>query len=54
MWQLGQIADTMSRSSEISCAQPPFAAGGVAPPLWLTFLKQPLSVVHGGSPKLLR
>jgi hypothetical protein len=27
MWQFGQIADTMSRSSEISCDQLPLAAG---------------------------
>jgi hypothetical protein len=50
MWQLGQMALTMSRSSEISWDHPPLAAGYAVPPLWLTFLKQPLAVVQGGSP----
>ncbi len=48
--QPGQIADAMSTSSEISCAQPEFARGGVVPPVWLTLRKQPLAVVHELSP----
>src|SRR6478609_5706778 len=52
--QFGQIADAMSRSSEISCAQPPSARGGVDPPVWLILRKQPLAVVHDGSPNWLR
>src|SRR5881396_3635699 len=50
--QFGQVAEAMSRSSEISCAQPPFARGGVVPPLWLTFVKQP--VAHAGRPYVER
>jgi hypothetical protein len=48
--QFGQVAEAMSRSSEISCAQPPFARGGVVPPDWLTLRKQPLAVVQAGRP----
>ena len=55
MWQFGQIAETISRSSMISDDQPAFAAGsGLVAPFWLTFLKQPLAVVQAGRPKLLR
>src|SRR5258705_9404061 len=55
MWQLGQIAETMSTSSEISPAQPVSGAGsGLAAPFWLTFLKQPLAVVQAGSPNCVR
>jgi hypothetical protein len=51
MLQFGQIAETMSRSSEISPAQPLSAVGSeVVEPVWLTFLKQPLAVVQAGSP----
>ena len=50
MWQLGQTAETMSRSSDSSSAQPESALGGVLPPVSLTFLKQPLAVVQAGSP----
>src|SRR5919202_6503132 len=50
--QAGQIADAMSRSREISCAQPPSARGGVVPPDWLTFRKHPLP--QAGSPNWLR
>ena len=51
MWQFGQIAETMSRSSEISVAHPASVAGRlVVLPVWLTFLKQPLAVVHAGRP----
>src|SRR3954463_10276716 len=46
--QAGQAADTMSRSSEISCAQPPLTAGGVVPPDWLTLRK------HGFVPLLVQ
>src|SRR3954470_20825864 len=37
--QRGQIADAMSTSREISCAQPPFLRGYDVPPDWLTFAK---------------
>jgi hypothetical protein len=49
-WQRGQTAETISRSSEISVAQPALARGGVAPPRWLTLRKQPPALVHAGSP----
>src|SRR5439155_9304471 len=52
--QFGHTADAMSRSSEISCAQPPFARGGAVPPPWLTLRKQPLAVVQAGSPYVER
>ncbi len=44
------MALTMSRSSDISTAQPELGAGGVEPPDWFTLRKQPLSVVHAGRP----
>jgi len=51
MLQLGQMALTMARSSAISTDQSGSAAGsGLVAPFWFTFLKQPLAVVHGGSP----
>src|SRR5674476_1300958 len=50
MWQSGHVAATMSRSSEISCAQPPLVLGYDLPPRWSIFWKQPLAVVHAGSP----
>jgi hypothetical protein len=51
MWQLGQAADTASRSRLISVAQPTSLLGYEPwTPFWLTFLKQPLAVVHGGRP----
>jgi hypothetical protein len=51
MWQVGQMAETMSTSSEISPAQPVLVGGsGLVAPFWFTFEKQPLAVVHGGSP----
>ena len=52
--QLGQMALAMSRSSEISCAQPELARGYLVPPVWFTFRKQPLAVVQGGRPKVER
>ncbi len=48
--QFWQIACAVSTSSAISSAQPELVAGYDVPPLWFTFLKQPLAVVHGGSP----
>src|SRR5579883_3311956 len=55
MWQLGQIAETMSISREISPAQPVSGAGsGLAWPFWLILRKQPLAVVQGGRPKVER
>ena len=50
MWQSGQVADTMSRSSEISCGPAGVGLRQVVPPVWFTFLKQPLAVVQAGSP----
>ena len=52
--QFGQAALTMSRSSAISWPQPAFTAGGVLPPRWFTFRKQPLAVVQAGRPYLVR
>ena len=52
MWQSGQIADTMSMSSDSSTSHPvlPAAAGsGLAAPFWLTFEKQP--VPQAGRPQ---
>jgi hypothetical protein len=55
MRQFGQIAETMSRSSEISSDQPTSPAGsGLGLPLWLTCRKQPLAFVQAGSPNWLR
>ena len=51
MLQFGQIALAMSRSSEISSAQPLSAVGReVVEPVWLTFLKQPLATVQAERP----
>src|SRR5487761_1476420 len=45
------MADTMSTSSDSSVAQPALGAGELPCwPCWLTFSKQPLAVVHAGSP----
>src|SRR5215831_16599286 len=55
MWQFGQMAEAMSRSSEISSAHPASTDGsGEAAPFWFTFRKHPLAVLHGARPKLLR
>src|SRR5665647_3744457 len=54
MWQSGHVAETMSRSSEISCAQPPFVAGYDVPPRWSILRKQPFAVVQAGSPNWAR
>src|SRR5579859_6613809 len=54
MWQLGQTAETMSRSREISWAQPPLVRGYLVPPVWLIFLKQPLAVVQAARPNWAR
>ena len=51
MPQLGQTADTESRSSEISPDQERDGPGsGLGRPSWLSFWKQPFAVVHGGRP----
>src|SRR5919202_3563404 len=50
MWQFGQTALTMSRSSEISSAQSGLGAGGSALPLCLPLRKHPRAAVHGGRP----
>src|SRR5690242_4967597 len=53
--QAGQPALTMSRSSVISPPQEGlFVGSGLALPPWLTFWKQPLAVVQGGSPNCAR
>ena len=55
MWHSGHAAETMSTSSAISVGQPNNCGGsGLAAPRWLTFRKQPLSVVHGGRPNVDR
>src|SRR5579884_2370912 len=46
--QFWQMACAVSTSSAISSAQPELVAGYDVPPVWLTLLKQPLAVVHGG------
>ena len=49
--QFGQMALTMSRSSEISSLQLTLAPGsGDAAPDWLTFVKHPDPEVQAGSP----
>ena len=54
-WQLGHRADAASRSSDSSCSQLALPLGsGPGLPVWLTLRKQPLAVVHGASPYLLR
>lgn len=50
MWQSGNVAEIMLRSSEISCAQPPLVLGYDLPQRWSIVWKQPLAVVHAGSP----
>src|SRR5215475_648239 len=50
MWQPGQMAETMSRSSEISSAQPGSTRGYLFLPFWSTLRKQPLAVVQAGRP----
>ena len=55
MWQFGQTADTMSRSSDSSVAQPDVPAAAGSGPAWpssLTFAKQP--VPQAGSPQAER
>ena len=55
MLHRGHTAETMSRSSEISPAQPELAPGRlVVEPVWLTFVKQPLAVVQAGRPNCAR
>ena len=53
-WQFGQMAETISMSSDSSVAHPlrPAARGsGLAFPAWLTFVKQP---PQSGSPQAAR
>ena len=55
MLQVGQMALTMSRSSEISPPQSAVGRGVVARlPVWLTLWKQPFAVVQGGRPNCAR
>src|SRR5579859_439081 len=55
MWHLGQIAETMSRSSDSSTPQRRFVGGsGPFLPFWLSMRRQPLEVVHGGRWKCAR
>ncbi len=56
MWHFGQIAETMSTSSDSSVAQPvvpEFAGSGLAVPFSLVTVRQPASVVvlHAGRPQ---
>ncbi len=49
MWHSGQIAETMSRSSDSSSAQPGLARGsGLLLPCSLRMRRQPLDLVHAG------
>jgi hypothetical protein len=48
------MALTMSRSREISPAQPASGVGYDVPPVSSTFLKQPFAVVQAGSPYCVR
>ena len=51
MPQFGHVADTMSRSREISPAHPVCPVGiGLVTPFWFNFWKQPFAVVHAGRP----
>ena len=55
MWQFGQMAETMSTSSDSSVAQPvdpEFAGSGLAAPFWLVTVRQPapVPVLQAGSP----
>src|SRR5260221_431315 len=53
--QLRHIALTMSRSSADSSSHPRFEAGKLlVVPVWFTFRKQPLAVVHAGNPNCAR
>ena len=55
--QFGQIAETTSRSREISRAQPPPVGsfrGSALPPAWFTIFRQPLATVHAGRPNWVR
>src|SRR5947209_2752084 len=58
MLQPGQIADAMSRSREISWAQPLSTLGyGLVAPVWLTLRKQPVPNefdVQAGKPNVER
>ena len=56
MWQRGQATEIIDTSRVTSRSQPvPTADGaGLVPPCWLTWRKQPLATVHGGSPNCLR
>jgi hypothetical protein len=55
MWQFGHRAETASRSSDSSIAQVASCVdAGIEAPVWLTFVKQPLLVVHAGSPYVAR
>src|SRR6266702_6179391 len=54
MWQVGQMALAICTSSAISSPHPELARGGLLPPLWLIFLKQPFEVVQGGRPNVVR
>src|SRR5690242_18930718 len=54
MWQPEQIAETMSRTSEISSAQPTLLRGGLVVPFRFTLRKQPLALMHEGRPNWLR
>lgn len=51
MLHAGQLADTMSLSSPPSIHQAWSSGGsGDGSPFWFTSVRQPLAIVHGGSP----
>src|SRR5580692_9026529 len=54
--QLGQIPETMSRSSDSSSSQPPLESdfGSLLVPYSLTIFRQPLAVVQAGRPNFVR
>jgi hypothetical protein len=53
--QFGQMAETMSRSRDASSAHAEALAGsGPDFPFWLTIFRQPVEVLHAGSPNHFR
>src|ERR1700685_1103570 len=54
--QLGQMPETISRSSDSSSSQPPVGSdlGSLLVPYSLTIFRQPLAVVHAGRPYFSR
>ena len=52
--QWGHIAEAISRSSAVSCAQLGSGPGKLVPPFSSTLRKQPFALVQAGSPNLAR